>query len=69
MGLTIAGATDEALAMLEDLRRAAEATDNPAVLGYALLARGLAYRYTDGRRRVRCAPPGPDDRSETAAMN
>ena len=48
MGLTVAGATDEALAMLEDLRSAADATDNPAVLGYALLARGLAYRYVDG---------------------
>ncbi len=34
--------------MLEDLHTAADATDNPAVLGYALLARGLAYRYTDG---------------------
>jgi predicted ATPase len=48
MGLTVAGATDEALAMLEDLRSAADATDNPAALGYALLARGLAYRYVDG---------------------
>jgi predicted ATPase len=48
MGLTIAGAVDEAVAMLEDLLTAANATDNPAVLGYALLARGLAYRYTDG---------------------
>ena len=43
MGLTVAGATDEAVAMLEGLRSAADATDNPAVLGYALLARGLAY--------------------------
>lgn len=34
--------------MLDDLRSAADATDNPAVLGYALLARGLAYRYVDG---------------------
>jgi predicted ATPase len=48
MGLTVAGATDEAIGMLEDLRTAADATDNPAVLGYALLARGLAYRYADG---------------------
>jgi predicted ATPase len=48
MGLTVAGATDEAMAMLEGLHSAAEATDNPAVLGYALLARGLAYRYVDG---------------------
>jgi hypothetical protein len=48
MGLTLAGAVDEAVAMLEDLLTAANATDNPAVLGYALLARGLAYRYTDG---------------------
>jgi predicted ATPase len=48
MGLAVAGATEEATAMLEDLHTAAEATDNPAVHGYALLARGLAYRYTDG---------------------
>jgi hypothetical protein len=34
--------------MLDNLRSAADATDNPAVLGYALLARGLAYRYVDG---------------------
>jgi predicted ATPase len=48
MGLTIAGPSDEAMAMLDDLRSNADATDNPAVLGYALLARGLAYRYVDG---------------------
>jgi predicted ATPase len=48
MGLTFAGPSDEALTMLDDLRSAADATDNPAVLGYALLARGLAYRYVDG---------------------
>jgi predicted ATPase len=48
MGLNIAGASDEALAMLEDLRTAADTVDNPAVLGYALLARGISYRYVDG---------------------
>ncbi|MFL6086236.1 MAG: ATP-binding protein [Mycobacterium sp.] len=48
MGLTFAGASDEAMAMLESLLSAAEATDNPAVIGYAFLARGLAYRYVDG---------------------
>jgi hypothetical protein len=48
MGLTVGGPSDEAMAMLDDLRSAADATDNPAVLGYALLARGLAYRYVDG---------------------
>jgi predicted ATPase len=48
MGLTIAGRSDEAIGMLEDLHAAAGTTDNPAVLGYALLARGLAYRYVDG---------------------
>ncbi len=48
MGLTVGGPSDEALAMLDDLRSAADATDNPAVLGYALLARGLVYRYVDG---------------------
>ena len=34
--------------MLDGLLRATDAADNPAVLGYAFLARGLAYRYTDG---------------------
>jgi predicted ATPase len=48
MGLMLAGTMDEAVAMLDGLSAAADATDNPAVLGYALLARGLAYRYTDG---------------------
>ncbi|MDQ1495502.1 MAG: hypothetical protein QOG69_1985 [Actinomycetota bacterium] len=48
MGLTFAGPSDEAIGMLGDLHTAADATDNPAVLGYALLARGLAYRYVDG---------------------
>jgi predicted ATPase len=48
MALIFADAMDEALAMLDDLRSAMNATDNPAVLGYAQLARGLAYRYTDG---------------------
>ena len=48
MGLSVAGATDEAVATLKGLLSAADATDNPAVLGYALLAYGLAYRYTDG---------------------
>ena len=48
MGLMIAGATDEAVATLEGLNTVADATDNPAVLGYALLARGLAYRDVDG---------------------
>jgi hypothetical protein len=35
MGLTVAGPSDEAVAMLEGLLSAAESTDNPAVLGYA----------------------------------
>lgn len=47
MALTFAGATDEALATAEGLVATAEATDNPALLAYALLARGLAYRYVD----------------------
>ncbi len=48
MGLSVAGATDEAVAMLDGLRTATDATANPAVLGYALMARGLAYRDADG---------------------
>jgi predicted ATPase/class 3 adenylate cyclase len=47
MGLTIAGAVDEAVATLDTLRSAVDATVNPAVLGYALMARGLAYRSVD----------------------
>ncbi|MGY4654606.1 hypothetical protein [Mycobacterium sp. URHB0021] len=34
--------------MLESLQTVAEAAANPALLAYALLARGLAYRYVDG---------------------
>ena len=47
MALNFAGATDEAIATVEGLVATAEATDNPALLAYALLARGLAYRYVD----------------------
>ena len=47
MALTFAGATDEALATAEGLVATAEATDNPGLLAYAFLARGLAYRYVD----------------------
>ena len=47
MVLNFAGATDEAIATVEGLVATAEATDNPALLAYALLARGLAYRYVD----------------------
>jgi hypothetical protein len=48
MGLAVAGATDEAAAESEGLITAVDATDNPAVLGYAFLARGLADRWGDG---------------------
>ncbi len=47
MALTFAGATDEAKAALEGLFAAAEATGNPALLVYAHLAHGLAYRDAD----------------------
>ena len=47
MALTFAGATDEAMATAEGLVATAEATDNPGLLAYAFLARGLAYRYVD----------------------
>ena len=45
--LTIAGSAEEALIAADGLIDAAEATDNPYVLSYALLCYGMAYRDTD----------------------
>jgi hypothetical protein len=47
MGLTLAGATDEAMVTSERVVTTAYATDNPAVLAYVLLARGMIFRDTD----------------------
>ncbi len=45
--LTIAGSLEEALIAADGLIDAAEATDNPYVLSYALLCYGMAYRETN----------------------
>ena len=50
--LTIAGSGDEAMAAANGLIDAAEATRNPYVLSYALLAYGFAFRDTDPDRAL-----------------
>jgi predicted ATPase len=52
IGLTIGGRLDEAMAAASDLVEAAEATGNPYVLSFALLAYGLAFRDTDPDRAL-----------------
>ena len=47
MALALAGAQDEAIGPHGRSRRTAESTHNPYSLAQALLAVGLAYRYTD----------------------
>jgi predicted ATPase len=47
MALAFSGATDEAIVLSEDLMATADSLENPAVLGFALLARGLALRHVD----------------------
>jgi hypothetical protein len=47
LALTIAGATDEAMAASQGLLAAADAADNPYVACYALLAYGFAHRDAD----------------------
>jgi hypothetical protein len=47
LALTIAGAGDVARVASEGLLAAADATDNPALACYALLAYGFAYRDSD----------------------
>jgi hypothetical protein len=47
LALTIAGAGDEAMAASEALLTAADATDNPNVVSYALLVYGIAHRDAD----------------------
>jgi hypothetical protein len=47
IGLALAGRLDEAMAAADGLVDAAEATGNPYVLSFALLAYGLAYPNTD----------------------
>jgi len=47
IGLVVIGSFDEAIAAADGLVDAAEATDNPCVLSWALLADGLAVQDTD----------------------
>jgi predicted ATPase/class 3 adenylate cyclase len=47
VALTIAGASEEAIEASDGLSAAADATDNPAVVCYALLAYGFARRDAD----------------------
>ena len=52
IGLTIAGRLGEAMAAASGLIDAAEATGNPYVLSFALLAYGLAFHDTDPDRAL-----------------
>jgi predicted ATPase len=52
MGLTIAGRRDEAMTAASGVIDAAEATGNPYVLSFALLAYGMAFRDTDPDRAL-----------------
>ena len=47
LALTTAGASDEAMATAKDFLAIADATDNPHIASYALLAYGLAYHDSD----------------------
>jgi hypothetical protein len=52
IGLTIAGRRDEAMAAASGLIDAAEATGNPYVLSFTLLADGLAFHDADPDRAL-----------------
>jgi predicted ATPase len=52
MALAASGSTDEAMATANGLTDAAEATGNPWVLAYTLLACGYAFRDTDPDRAL-----------------
>jgi hypothetical protein len=52
IGLTIAGRLDEAIAAANDLVDAADATGNPYVLSFALLACGLTFGESDPGRAL-----------------
>ena len=53
MALTSAGSADEAVAAAEGLVDAAEATRNPYLLSFALLAEGFALRDSDPERALK----------------
>jgi predicted ATPase len=50
--LTLAGSADEAIAAADGIISAAEATNNPWVLSYALLCYGMAYQNADPPRAL-----------------
>jgi tetratricopeptide (TPR) repeat protein len=50
--LTLVGAADEAIAAADGIISAAEATNNPWVLTYALLCYGMAYQNADPQRAL-----------------
>jgi predicted ATPase/class 3 adenylate cyclase len=50
--LTLAGSADEAIAAADGIVAAAEATNNPWVLSYALLCYGMAYQNADPQRAL-----------------
>jgi predicted ATPase/class 3 adenylate cyclase len=50
--LTLAGSADEAIAAADGIVDAAEATNNPWVLAYALLCYGMAYQNADPQRAL-----------------
>jgi predicted ATPase/class 3 adenylate cyclase len=52
MALSFAGSADEAVAAAEGLADAAEATRNPYLLSFALLAEGFAFRDSDPHRAL-----------------
>jgi tetratricopeptide (TPR) repeat protein len=52
IALAVCGSTDEAMVAADGLVDAAEATRNPYVLGYALMASGYAVRDTDPDRTL-----------------
>ena len=63
IALAVAGSGDEAMAAANGLIDAAEATDNPYALSFALLAYGYRLPRRRSRPRAGRPAPGPGDRS------
>ena len=62
IALSFAGSADEAVAAAEGLVDAAEATRNPYLLSFALLAEGFALRDSDPAPRTERRSSGHGDR-------
>ncbi len=58
LALMLAGCSDEAMAAATGLIDAAEATNNPFVLSYALFTYGITYRHTDPVRALEAVRRG-----------